>query len=551
MQQRKVYDESEEINLEYLRGSLLKKYTNKQDEINAQEKVDLKNAIQEIQYPYSLKNILHYVNEAVANLLAASAHPLLKEWGNHCNKFYINDPFNKYVQPETGIVVAKRGGIFVELRMIVGYGQLLISFNGQGIWNIPTNSWVQSPGSFQNSRHDAYNVFHLALYSGCHGSVYYPPINPPNFTEFPMKLISPIHIAAAIGDIALMDYLIAKGCNLEDNYNSFQISAMECAIIFERISSIEFLLKNKFSEEKTFKLVIEKGSFAIIEKLVNMNLPITDEVLSLALKRDHLLHDYLDIMRRKDVQDKIDQQGEVNALKALLNYSSIPIQSLVDLILVNPGIIDHIENEANGNTILNQLVITKETTKVSALMEAIFQASLKTNEINFDIEQKNKQNKTILDLALEQKNNELISAILMHGPKINEKQQSQLISLKIDIPNIHQEKEKRMRALAIQQNLRMETQHQVLRETVLHLANTNEEMVRMRGEFESQALELELLRQTMKAVILELNMIKLPQYHARQNLPGNQINNHNLLFALPEQQPDANEIEPKIKSRGK
>ncbi len=161
-----------------------------------------------------------------------------------------------------------------------------------------------------------------------------------------------------------------------------------------------------------------------------------------------------------------------------MNYSAIPIQSLVDLICIDPTIIHQIENEMDGNTLLHQLVINKETTKVTALLEAIFQAGFKKiNGFNFDIEKKNRQGKTLLALALEQYNNDLTTAILMHNPKIDEKQQKQILEMKIDIPAIHQEKEKRTNSIIGQQGQQIEVLKQVLENTIVELVATKKEVI--------------------------------------------------------------------------
>jgi hypothetical protein len=350
----------------------------------------------------------------------------------------------------------------------------------------------------------------------------------------------------AIGDIELLQYLSQKEISLDDEYIRKFITPVKFAVSCEQADILAFsgMQSSNPYAKNLMETVVKEGSLVLLEKLLDHGRTITDMVLSFALKRNQHLHDYLDLKRRKSLQDLIDSEGIFKALKRVLNSYPVPIKSLVDLICIDAESINTIENESDGNTLLHQLVIAKETTKFSELMEAIFQAGLKSDEVVFDIEIKNKKNKTILDLALEQQNNELISSVLLHDPDIDESQQSQL--LKINIPKIRHEERKRMRSLFMQQNQRVETQHQILRKTVMHLANTNEEMVRMQGKLQNLEEKMAIQGEELMAMMQLFSMFQQPQNFPGQPLPVNQGNNHNGLFVLPRLQPEGNRIEQQI-----
>ncbi len=533
MRERINFDETPEQKLERLRHSLLKKFPKKQLELSEQEKINLREVIQKIQYSYPLKDLLFYINAETANTLACSSHPVLREWGSKGKKFYESDPLNIYVQSETGLVRTPRlNGSFPQMMVENGYACYITGFSGYGLWNKKINQWVPSSCS-QSSGLDAQYVLNIYLYSSITSpttSLFLPPMNPPNFSKNPVDLISPLHVAAFIGNYDLMTNLITKGANFEnDQYES----VLELAITYEHPEIVYFLFQQDLDKEKVLTLTVEKGSFAIIEQLGTMNLPISDKVLNGALKRDHELHSYLNLKRSMDVQSKIKSEGALKALKNILNYSPIPIQSLVELIGNAPTIIHEVENKADENTLLHQLVNAKEVAKVTALLEAIFQAGFKKIDgFFFDIEKPNQQGKTLLDLALAQNNNDLTSAILLHNPKINQTQQSLLVQAKIDIPAIHQEKEKRTNSIIGQQSQQIEVQQQVLENTIVELIETKKEV-----NFLAQQLQLQ--EQMLIAIMQQLSMQPIQNQEPMIELPlPYKAANPNRLFALMNDQPN-------------
>ncbi len=457
--------------LQSVQKLLADKYSLTQGDIPAEEKVELATAIKKIVYPHSVKDILCYVNEEVSSLLASSSNTILREWGVKCKDFYENNPLNKYIEPETGLIVAKRGGISQS------WGCWHEYFSGQAVYNVNSKSWTASPiTGYSNHGSDWPNALNVVLYRGDpypndNGGFFgrsrglfrdpvqclpkFTPINPVNFAQFQIDLISPIHVAAAIGNSDLLEELIKNGFSVTDNYNKARILPLHFAATFCETSTINMLLANGTNQE-AFEIAVEVGNFEFIHKFIKSEHPITDKVLETALTRDRDLHRYLDLVRKLNVQTQIDAHGIHDALKVMLDYNDIPIQSLVDIICMDSTVINHVDSE-EANTILHSLAIDDQTAKVAALLEAIYQSSFTiTGGVEFDIDLKNKQNQSILDIALSKSKNDLVSAILLYNPAIDQAQQAKLINAGIDIPSIHQTKEKRMRDIISKQGKQIE-----------------------------------------------------------------------------------------------
>ncbi len=526
MRERIIFDERQNEKRERLAEILTEKLRGQAQPIQAideQEKIKISTIVQKAfdelyqfysKYSCSLENILFYINRETAFLLAASSHPLLNEWGVHFIKFYNDDPLNKNIYPENGLVVARQGGFDGTYK-----------FTGNGHWNIAKNKWSWMPQSlffspYPHPQQEKFSEWMVNSFSA------------PILSQYPITLLSPMHIAVFIGDKLLIEELNKKGCSLDNDHNQWQLLPVEFPIMHEQIDIIDFMLQLGLDKNKALKCAVEKGSFSIIKKLTEeIKAPISDNVLQAALNRDRDLHCYLDLKRRKDVQEQLDNLGSFNALKAILNYSGIPIQSLVDLICIYPTIIHNLENEKEGNTLVHELVNAKETTKVAALLEAIFQAGLKNIKgFFFDIEKKNKQEKTILDLALAQNNNELISAILMYNPKMNQTQQDKIVTAKIDIPAIHQEKAKRTSNIIGQQFQQIEVQQQVLEATVEELMTTKAEVLEIKQMNGFLLHQVQIQQQMLLEISERLGMQYL--HEARQPLVQNQAANPNRLFAI-------------------
>lgn len=266
----------------------------------------------------------------------------------------------------------------------------------------------------------------------------------------------------------------------------------------------DLLQSNSGSTNKTLRVALEKGCFISIEKMLNMNAPITDDILELALKKDRELHYYLNLRRKMDVLEKIDYQGVFGALKIILNYEVVPIQSLIDLIRIDPSVIHQIEKEADGNTLLHQLVIDKKLEPVKALLAAIYQAGCtKIDGFYFNIEAENKNGKTILALALAQSNSELIGAILLYNPNTNQAQQALLLT--IDIPKIEHDKVERMiktiqkqgqRADELQEGLEIATEELI--ETKMEVLKCKQSSAYLLGRLNMQEQQLQIQEQKLQ-----------------------------------------------------
>lgn len=439
--------------LEKLKLSLEKRLNNHPPKVDAQEMKTISDAINRVQFPYStqhMQNFLYYINVETANLLARSKHPIVSEWGNKCTSFYSTDPLNKHVQPETGLVVAQKGGINHHPHVDNVWRNM---YTGNGVWNLVSNSWVPSPGSYVGTTTDASTVqqsLSNLLYTGC-GTGYrswvnnIPPIRPPDLSKVQLKLISPILVAALIGDKKLMEDLRAKGAKLEDDNNEWHITPLEIAILCEHTDLVDFMFQQNINKAKALKIAVEKCSFTMIEKLVNCNAPITDEVIELARKRDQALCSYLEIMQKDNLQRIITNEGPYKALQTILDYPEVPIQSLVELICQYPDVINTIPNAADGNTILHQLVIAKDPIKVQAFMTAILEAkSLVT--LSFDIEKKNKKGQTVLSLALfppklTQQEKDVVSALILYGNPSRTSVETEIANANIIIPEINRKRE--------------------------------------------------------------------------------------------------------------
>lgn len=88
--------EKQIVAAELLHQSLSAKYPTPAIEIPAQEQANLKNALLNVDYTYSLNNMLHYINEDTAALLAESKNTILNFIGSICRDFYLHHPLNKY-----------------------------------------------------------------------------------------------------------------------------------------------------------------------------------------------------------------------------------------------------------------------------------------------------------------------------------------------------------------------------------------------------------------------------------------------------------------------
>lgn len=406
--------------LEVLRTSLAEKFKSTSIRLDEKEKQAIQEEINRVQYPFPVKDFLFYINAETAKVLATSTHPIVREWGNAFVNFYSSDPLNKHTQPETGLVVAKRDGI----QGCAGTR----TFTGNGVWSYVDKDWVVSPGSKAGfTRHTQISMLPVCLnfwlYTGntITGIL---AINPPKLSNIPFKLLSPLHVATLIGDMSLIQSLLAKGARIEDDCNHWHMTPLDMAIHSEQIEVIDFLFPkmSPISKAKALKTSVEKSSFAIIEKLLHANVPIMDETLKVAKMRDENLSRYLEIARKVNTDRMFAIEGAFKTALTLLSYPEAPIPLLVELVKNNPDVVNTMEN---GNTLLHSFVIEKNSVAVKAWLTAIFTVRFQKKSPAFDgyIEKKNSAGKTVLTLALDvlqtapnnEQYKELVNAVMMYG----------------------------------------------------------------------------------------------------------------------------------------
>lgn len=437
--------------------------TNAVPTILPEEQLTLANAIEAVKYPYSVKDILVYIDKNTANLLENSAHPLVQQWGKHCKAFYENSPCRQFVVAETGIVTTSYLDMSRGYRMFDYHGDVWYQgmsargpdFVGQGVWNLKNNCWIPSPNSVWNSRNLATRTFHVWLTGGVEGALISPPALPPLLSTVPLELVTPQHIAALLGNMDLMKNLVNQGLSLDTKCNHWEVTPLEMAVSTEQLPVVAFLLQQEISQnlEKAQLLAVKEGSMAMIDTFLTHSW-LSQAVLEVAREREPLLFTYLDERQRAKVDDLLKSESSMIVLQKLLNSAQIPSQLLADMIAISPEmVLNPVPGEPNENTLLHHLVNTKDTAKVTHLLEAMFNACyLDIPNYTLDCEKKNKQGQTVLDLALSHAINEITSAILLYGnPKnLSLEQQNKLIAAKIDIGAITRDREQR--ALKLAQN---------------------------------------------------------------------------------------------------
>ncbi|WP_298626573.1 ankyrin repeat domain-containing protein [uncultured Legionella sp.] len=438
--------------------------TNAIPAIMAEEQLKLANAIKAVKYPYSVNNILVYIDKNTANLLGNSSHPLLQQWGTHCTKFYEASPNKHFVVAETGIVTTgyisrknegwwSGSGSGTFSISIGGFGYNLDEFHGHGVWDLGNNQWLASPLTpFRPiARGNIYPTTSLAQWLSLLGYPH-PTINP---TSTRLELLTPPHLAALTGDMELMKHLLEQGFTLDNKLNAWEITPLELAISTNQIHMVQFLIQQNALEhlEKVQLLAVKEGSMAMIDTFLTHSW-LSHTVLEVARERDPLLFTYLDEKQRAKVDELLMTESSLSVLRTLLNSPQIPSQLLADIIAIYPELVlNPVPEDMNENTLLHQLVNTKDSAKVTRLLEAMFHACyLDIPHYSLDCERKNKQGQTVLDLALNNGVNEITSAILLYGnPKnLTLEQQNKLVASKIDIGAITRDREQR--ALKLAQN---------------------------------------------------------------------------------------------------
>jgi len=390
------------------------------DEFDKNVRQPIKEIIQKSASSHS-SDMQYFVTNEVVNLLIKAKS--LQEWSQICVDFYNSD--GKKALDDSGRVAC-----------LIYPGNYM---NGSyAYWSINGNLWTTA--IYETVRHGGHrwgNLVEQAVIQSC-GSYPYP-------QQF--KLLSTIHVAAMIGDKKLMQFLQKCGKKMDDNFNFWSITPFEIAVSCANTDSIVYLLELGAAKDvvnKGLKLAVEKGSFNVIECLLKHNTPVTDEVLKIAKTRDKDLGDYLEGWQRLRLDEIANKNNPVKALQSIFDYSGCCIQLMLDFIITHPAVVSDLVDETKGHTLLHLAVTQKNTEKFKSLMSAIFEAGyFITDGYTFDMEKKDKANKTVLDLAFEAGDNEIISAIFLYGdPKFSVAQQDLIRAAKLDIPAIEQDRKK-------------------------------------------------------------------------------------------------------------
>jgi ankyrin repeat protein len=501
MQNRRLIDQTETVSS--LRRILEIKILSSIKKISEEDKAKIKKSILSIQYSNLVHHGLHFISAETARALVQCSHLMLQEWGNKCINFYTTK--NKFVKQETGLVITP------EVCTEHGVGASTSSgWKFQGFWRLETNAWHETncPESINNVTHDPFlrSIVHLQRqYS----------IDPPQ-----CPLISPVHVAAMIGDIDLMQALIKKGkaMRLEEDLNEWKMTPLEMAVKFEQLDMVDFLLKNNATKnlDRILKHVIEKGSFKLMEKFIDNPIPFTDEMIEIARHRDRDLCQYLETRRKSDLA-KSASANPLTALKTILNYPKPSLSLIVDLILDYPDVITKVENEATGGTILHWTIANKDLNSIQALMEAIYEAKLRAPGLTFDIESKNKQNKTVLDLVLAKNNPEITSVILLYGdPKTSDAQKTQIINGRIDLAAIGQKRNALTQHIICNLHQRLDLQSQIQIEML-------QDQIKMKREIMELVNQSQVFNQVLMQVCSMLNLGRVEE-------PLNNVDNQRLLL---------------------
>jgi hypothetical protein len=234
------------------------------------------------------------------------------------------------------------------------------------------------------------------------------------------------------------------------------------------------------------------------------------------------------------VDELLAEHTPLATIQTLLKAPLMPTQLLSSFIERYPDVVlNPLPDDPNENTLLNSLVSAKADKKVSKLLEAMFECCyLDIPNYQLDCEKKNKQGKTVLDLALANGIPEITSAILLYGnPKnLSIEQQNKLVETKIDVGGITREREKR--ALQIAQSDH-KTIEKLCISTNVHIKHSLE------LEQELKQTQFELL-QTQNAMVQMSHLVSHLYLKLGIELPNPTNVPQNPLVLLPSQQLDAN-----------
>lgn len=519
--------------------------------ITPEEQLKLANVIKAVKYPYSVKNILVYIDKNTANLLGNSSHPLLQQWGKQCSKFYETSPNKNFVVPETGILttgyISRTGNMWSGETITVqsGFGVTMASFYGHGVWSLSNNEWLASPLTPFNGAGGGQPTASLADWLSRLHSPHYT-INP---SQTLLELLTPLHITALTGDLELMHNLLEQGFALDNKLNTWEITPLELAVSTNQIHIVQFIIqKNAFEHlEKAQLLAVKEGSMAMIDTFLNYSW-ISQAILDVAQERDPLLFTYLDEKQRAKVDELLVNTPSLTVLQTLLNFPQIPSQLLADMIAIEPELVLYpVSGDTNENTLLHQLVNTKDNGKVTRLLEAMFNACyLDIPNYTLDCEKMNKQGQTVLDLALNHAINEITSAILFYGnPKnLSLEQQNKLIAAKIDIGDITRKREQRALKLAQSDHKEIVQLRHAAIDTIKEVMNIKQVNAQIIKQLEIQNEQIHMQQQMLHhfAKLLGFNMDPMNNADPIQHRQLLQVAPDNRFFAPLEK--DNKVIEP-------
>ena len=306
--------------------------TNAVQEVTPEEQLKLANSIKAVKYPYSIKNILAYIDKNTANLLGNSSHPLLQQWGKQCSKFYETSPNKNFVVPETGILttgyISRTNNMFSGETMTVlnGFGITMASFYGHGVWSLSNNEWLASPltpFNGQCSFGEGQPTASLADWLSRLHSPHYT-INP---SQTLLELLTPPHIAALTGNTRLMEEFFTQEMVLDSRLNAWKITPLELAVSTNQTNMVQLLIQKNALEhlEKAQLLAVKEGSMAMIDTFLSHSW-LSQTVLEAAREREPLLFTYLDEKQRAKVDDLLKNESSMTVLQKLLNSPQIPSQ---------------------------------------------------------------------------------------------------------------------------------------------------------------------------------------------------------------------------------
>jgi hypothetical protein len=435
-------------------------------------KIDLAQLARTVKYPGM---DVEYINKEIAEQMAKSWDPLINEWGGKCSQFYATNP-----------LVTSKDFKFVQL-------------------------------------------------------------------------ISPVHVAALMGSVEFLEKYrdtssgkkpeVETHDDLTEKRNHWEIEPLELAIRADQREVVKFIMENsKRRGQNKFiylavDLVIKYGSFEMIEFCLSAEIKnryirgsiLNGPQINLAYKRDKNLGDFL---LQTLIAEHIAKASPYDLYKAfllMLEYST-PIPQLVDFLTVYPIIsvdtnphIFHSEGKDSKNTLLHHLILRymRETPywkstraqEIKNYLSAIFIArlSLKSQKdggynlkgpkgvtkesFDFDIEAKNAAGKTVLQLAFETQNKDLISAVMLYGNPDYTGLEKELMSANINIPSIIRERAELQ--MKVTQNI-IETQL----ETVDKLSETVQNQAVMAAQLGNEIEGLKATVQNQAALAADLHQTK-------------------------------------------